>query len=166
MVGAIKTESGYEAAFRELKAKVEGFPAWLERLRADAADCFEELGFPTVEQEEWKYTNVAALNRVDFTPVVSDERQKLFPERELDQFTYRESAQSRLVFVNGIPRFDLSSLVAVPVGVVAISFAEALRQERYSDLLREYLGRVVPHDENGFTALNTALIANGLLLHF
>src|SRR5947209_13879127 len=166
MVEAIKTESGYEAAFRELEANADRRPAWLERLRQAAAARFQESGFPPVEDEEWKYTNVAPLARIDFTPIVRDEREVLLAARSLERFSCPESNQSRLVFVNGIPRFDLSCVESLPIGVFALSFGEALKQERYAELLREYLGRIVAYDENGFTALNTALLANGMLLHF
>jgi Fe-S cluster assembly protein SufD len=35
--------------------------AWLKELRQKAFDYFTENGFPTVKNEEWKYTNVAPL---------------------------------------------------------------------------------------------------------
>jgi len=45
--------------------------------------------------------------------------------------------------------------------VIAIGFEEALGNEQFSEVVREYLGRVVEHQENGFTALNTAFVGNG-----
>ena len=46
-------------------------PAWLERLRESAMDRFEELGFPSVKDEEWKYTNVAPIAKLDFNPALA-----------------------------------------------------------------------------------------------
>ena len=61
---ATKTQDSYQAAFRALQAGDSHLQkaSWLRRLRASAMERFEELGFPTVADEEWKYTNVA--NRI------------------------------------------------------------------------------------------------------
>ncbi len=69
MSQAIKEESAYGEAFREFEARaVEGEPAWVARLREGAFARFEELGFPTTDDEEWKYTNVSAVARAEFKP--------------------------------------------------------------------------------------------------
>ena len=54
---------------RELSPTV----AWLELVRGSAMDRFEQLGFPSVRDEEWKYTNLASLAKENFTPAISDE---------------------------------------------------------------------------------------------
>jgi Fe-S cluster assembly protein SufD len=162
---AIKTEDNYRAAFRALQAKGPGQnPAsWLARLRESAMDRFEALGFPTVANEEWKYTNVAQIARLGFFPAADDSALAI-SESELVEFTYPEAATSQLVLVNGVVSSDLSSLDALPAGVVVIDFAEALADARFSQIVREYLGRIVDQGENGFTALNAAFIANGALV--
>ena len=60
----------YLSALRELM-KASGDPLWLRELRGRSFDRFERVGFPGVEQEEWKYTNVAPIKRTKFTPVVN-----------------------------------------------------------------------------------------------
>ena len=158
----VKAESGYQAAFRSLQARVSsGLPAWLLRLRQRAMEHFEASGFPGVDDEEWKYTNVAPIARADFSPVValSDAAPALARE-EIAAFTYAEAFDNRLVFANGLLRLDLSSL-SVTRGVIAIGLDQALRDERFSEVVREHLGRVVEQHENGFTALNTAFVGNG-----
>ena len=57
----VKSENSYQSAFhtvRELSPTV----AWLELVRSSAMDRFEQLGFPPVTDEEWKYTNLASLD--------------------------------------------------------------------------------------------------------
>jgi Fe-S cluster assembly protein SufD len=128
-------------------------------------DQFQQLGFPSVKEEEWKYTNVAPISRIDFSPMVtSDGALSSLRADQLGEFTYPEARESRLVFVNGILRTDLSSLKGLPEEVVAIDLAEALRSERYNQLLQAHLARAVDYGENGFTALNTAFLANGALV--
>ena len=58
----VKSENSYQAAFRTLAPTV----AWLELVRGSAMDRFEQLGFPSVSDEEWKYTNLASLASPNF----------------------------------------------------------------------------------------------------
>ena len=127
---------------------------------------FEELGFPAVEDEEWKYTNVAPIARMGFSPVAArDDSALAISESQLAEFSYPEARATQLVFVNGLLNAKLSSLSDLPAGVVAIDFEEALASEPFQrGHAREYLGRIVDYGENGFTALNTAFIANGALV--
>src|SRR5215204_619229 len=48
-------------------------PSWAKRLRESAFDRFREVGFPSVKEEEWKYTNVAPLTKLDFPNVAPPE---------------------------------------------------------------------------------------------
>jgi Fe-S cluster assembly protein SufD len=158
----VKQENTYQAAFRELQSALADFRrvSWVDRLRESAMDQFERLGFPSVKEEEWKYTNVAPIAKIDFSPVVTSDGAPSSAD-QLEQFTYPEARESRLVFVNGILRTDLSSLTGLPEGVVAIDLVEALQSDRYDQPLHEHLARIVDYGENGFTALNTAFLGHG-----
>jgi hypothetical protein len=41
-------------------------PDWLKSVREKAFAFFTENGFPTVENEDWKYTNVAPMAKENF----------------------------------------------------------------------------------------------------
>jgi Fe-S cluster assembly protein SufD len=43
--------------------------SWLEKLRQDALASFEQTGFPSPRAEEWRYTNVSAIEKKRFLPV-------------------------------------------------------------------------------------------------
>src|SRR6185503_15460162 len=79
-------------------------------------------------------------------------------------FAYEETRDSRAVFVNGIFQPGLSSLTALPEGVVAMEIAQALMSDEHGQAVREQLENGYHADENGFTTLNTALFSSGLLL--
>ncbi len=164
MVTEIAKEQGaYGAPFRRLQEKTgTDAPSWIVRLRESAFNSFERLGFPTVRQEEWKYTNVAALVKANFEPAV--EGAGALDAAELQPFIYEESRASRLVFVNGFYRPELSSTEALPDGVVALDIAAALREEKYAETLRVQLARSAEFNENAFTALNTAFIESGAFI--
>src|SRR5699024_5107946 len=48
-------------------------------------------------------------------------------------------------------------------GVIFCSFSEAVQE--YPDLVREYLGSVVPHTDNYFAALNSAVFTDGSFVY-
>ncbi|NYT47542.1 MAG: hypothetical protein H0A75_08245 [Candidatus Methanofishera endochildressiae] len=47
--------------------------AWLRLLRQDAAEQFSAQGFPSLREEEWRYTNVSAIEKKLFSPATSSE---------------------------------------------------------------------------------------------
>ncbi|MDX6385740.1 MAG: Fe-S cluster assembly protein SufD [Blastocatellia bacterium] len=156
-------ETRYEAAFRQAtETRSADEPAWLQILRQNSFDQFEDAGFPDLKQEDWKYTNVASIARTDFVPVLTSNGTALAKDGALEPFVYEEARQSRLVFVNGMFRKDLSSWEALPASVVAMDLRDALHLSDHEPTVREYLEH--PALANGFAALNTALFTSGLFL--
>src|SRR5437763_13237436 len=121
MAQAIKEQSAYAAVSRALQETSDGAaPAWLARLRAGALARFEEAGFPTTDEEDWKYTNVAPIARGTFAPQIEATQNELRADA-LAAFNYAEAQQSRLVFINGLYQPQLSALVALPAGAVVMN---------------------------------------------
>lgn len=163
-VELIRDEKVYSTAFREAMRQRETIePSWLRRLREASFDKFEQTGFPVVQQEEWKYTNVAAIAKTNFAPVLARNGDR--PDRDwLASCAYEETRNSRAVFLNGIFRLDLSSLTGLPEDVVAMELGEALLSDQHGESVRKQLESGIQADENGFTTLNTAFFSSGLFL--
>ena len=156
-------------------------PEWLKKLREKAFAYFTENGFPTVENEEWKYTNVAPMAKESFllaemSANVADELEagELEIETEnvttadavssYEKFVFAESKDSVLVFANG--QFDgKASRLSAATGANILSFSDALRDEKYAELLEARLGSLVDAEKNAFSALNTAFIGEGVLVY-
>lgn len=155
-------QNGYEAAFRALIAGRGSEPSWLRRAREEAFQHFERVGFPTVREEDWKYTNAAPIARTAFTPAVHVPAHSL--NGNLSRFTFAEARDSRLVFVNGIFQRELSSISELPAGVVLADFAEVLKQPEHEALLTEHFKRSHEGNSSGFAALNAALFSSGALV--
>jgi Fe-S cluster assembly protein SufD len=149
--------SAYDRAFHFL-AKSADEPDWLRRARLDSFAHFEQVGFPTVKEEDWKYTNVAPLAKVQFTPAIP--LAKLATD-EFDSMIYPEARESRLMFVNGILDEELSSVAGLPPGVLAIAISQALRIPEHEARVREIIDR---EGRDGFSALNTALFSGGAFI--
>ena len=130
-------------------------PEWLKNLRSAGFAYFTENGFPTPQNEEWKYTNVREVE--------SEEWRAASSATQLDNvsdFVFEESKESVLVFRNGV--FDKNSSNLSALGETAVlSFSEAASDSRFAEIFREKLGSLVNFDKNGFTALNTAFIGEG-----
>ncbi len=154
----IKEENLYASAFRELLRQQSGEPAWLRRVREDAFAEFDRAGFPTVREEDWKYTSTAPIARAAFTPSFGSVTAL---NGELRSFTFEEARDSRLVFVNGVFQRESSSTSGLPAGVVVVNLAEAVTRPEYESQLSSHFPG--SHD-NGFTALNAALFVSGAFL--
>lgn len=157
--------NSFQQGFRELQERGSASATWLNRLRENAMARFEEVGFPTTKDEEWKYTNVAPIAKSSFTCFAPESSADHTATETLATFRAPESKGSELVFVNGRLRRDLSSVSALPPEVVALDLSEALNDERYSELAKEQLARHADYVRNGFTALNTAFIRQGAFVY-
>jgi Fe-S cluster assembly protein SufD len=150
----------YIRRFEQLEANPPGAgAAWLTRLRKSAVSYFVELGFPTIRDEEWRFTNISPLTRL--APVFELPAESLAPEA-VAPWLFSSLPGNRLVFVNGRYVAGLSSVAPLPAGVRLGSLADALRDG--DPVLQQHLGRYARCEENPFVALNTALFADGAFL--
>jgi len=129
--------------------------ARLQELRRDAAARFERLGFPTTHEEEYRFTNVAPIEKAACRPVVTPGTPAL---ETVDRLTY--DGCDRVVICDGVFVPTLSRLGALPEGVVVSGLAEALAAR--PELVERYLHRAEALEDGPFAALNTALFADGL----
>jgi Fe-S cluster assembly protein SufD len=159
MSQAVKEQSIYADAFREFAAGREGEPAWAGRMREGAFVGFEGLGFPTTDEEDWKYTNVAPVARAAFMPAGATFE---LESAAVEPFVSAEARRSRLVFVDGRFSPELSSLEALPREVVAEDLGAALAGE-HAGVLWEHLGRLSGEGSDAFSALNTAFHGGAFL---
>jgi len=146
--------------FRRLESEPQQ-PAWLLPLRKAGMARFAELGFPTVHDEDWRFTNIAPLAKLPFKPAVdsADEAAKT----ALEKYVFAHLPGSRLVFVNGHFHAALSSVGKLPGGVKVTSLAAALKTD--SAFIEQQLGRLALTDDNSFAALNQAFFLDGGFVH-
>jgi Fe-S cluster assembly protein SufD len=161
---AVKEQSKYQSAFRAVAAAAKNEASWVRRLRDGAFDRFEQIGFPTPADEEWKYTNVAPIARGSFKPVIAASATALTREQDLGEHFGAEASGSRMTFINGIFNPALSNLESIALGVIATDLAEALRSSEHEAAIRAHLARHADYNEEGFSALNTALFGSGAFL--
>ena len=153
-------------------------PEWLKNLREQAFAYFTENGFPVVQSEEWKYTNIAPMAKEKFllaelSETAADEIKAENLEVEMNPapaasknsaFIFDESKASVLIFGNGVFDKGASKLDDLR-GAAVLSFSEAAADEQYAEIFQARLGKLIDAEKNGFTALNTAFIGEGVFIY-
>jgi Fe-S cluster assembly protein SufD len=139
-------------------------PEWLEPVRRAAMDHFARTGFPTAREEEWRFTPVSPIAQATWRSggvggIEDVAREQLTP------FVFGHSEWCTLVFVNGEYAPALSSPGSLPEGVLVANLADALRNGNGTEILERHLTRYARIEESPFTALNTAFLRDGGLIH-
>jgi len=133
-------------------------PEWLAAARRVAAESLAREGLPGPRGESWKYTNLRALEQR--TPVVGDAGAL---SRSIDSaiFSLPGFQGSRLVFVNGQWREDLSHFVAeAGISISTLAAADPEQLEPW----RVVLAQQHTDSAAAFARLNTALATDGAIL--
>lgn len=87
-------ETIYTKAFQTVLEQTSD--ARLKELRQKAFDYFTENGFPTVKNEEWKYTNVAPFLNAEFQFAGGEEWKNEIDYNSLEQFNYQRNGFTAL----------------------------------------------------------------------
>jgi Fe-S cluster assembly protein SufD len=132
---------------------------WVAKARQSACERFIAHGFPSRIEEEWKYTDVAAIGKrtslaPDYIPPDPSS------EAALLAWTLAQENIHLMVFVNGHYSSELSALGALPIGMRLESLAELLDED--ADIPEMYFDQ--SHEHTIFASLNNALATDGTVL--
>src|SRR5262249_29217712 len=86
-------------------------PSWVHDLRRAGIERFKTLGFPSLREEDWRFTRTRPIAEVDFRPAAQTATK--IAEALLVKRTFDDSHCYRQVFVNGYAAPSLSA----PCGV-------------------------------------------------
>jgi Fe-S cluster assembly protein SufD len=137
-------------------------PSWVFPLRKAGIARFAERGFPTLQDEDWRFTNVAGIANLPFKPHFQPVPEDI-TAAQLRPFAFAGLPARRLVFLNGHFAPELSAIGDLPPGVQVINLAQALNQ--HSDLLQKHLGAYAKDEDSSFIALNSAFFQDGAFIH-
>ncbi len=143
-----------EGRLREA-VEVRGGPEWLSEYRRESLERYLASGFPTVRQEHWKYTNLAPVAELSEEWLVAPtDPGEDAAERDAWRLARRmlgDLDAHSVLFVDG--RLELDSLPEnLPEGA------------RLEPLLDSGSAPDLPEDGDAMTALNGALLTDGLRL--
>jgi Fe-S cluster assembly protein SufD len=135
-------------------------PGWLRSLREDALVRFNEAGFPTTRDEDWRFTNVSVLAQIPFRMAASEH--PAVSARQIELYDMAGSV-CQMVFINGRFAPQLSRLNNLPAGLEVCSLAEAVARDEEG--VKLHLGRHANTRRDAFVALNAALWEDGAYIH-
>ena len=164
-----KPNTYLEAHGELLALRQERDPVWLRQLREDAWQRFHAKGFPTTHDEDWRFTNLAALAKTPFRRLAKDS--VAVSAAEIEKFRVADAA-CQLVFVNGHFAPAISDLANLPKGLEICSLLGAIDCGMVgvapdgcaSNGIEQHLGRYADARRDVFVALNTALWEDGAYL--
>lgn len=156
-----KIES-YSEGYKQLKEKkFRDNPEWLKDLRENASQEFSAIGFPTLKDEDWRFTNLAPIARNKFSIV--EEGKSIPGKKEIQDLSIPGLDAARLVFINGHFSSENSDIGELPVGVVVCSLSDAISENKKN--IEDYLGQYAEYERQSFIALNTTLFEDGLYIY-
>jgi Fe-S cluster assembly protein SufD len=151
------TESLVEK-FPQFETASPARPKWLLPVRKAGLASFAAAGFPTLTDEDWRFTNVAPITKLNFSfappAAVNGAESKV-----LEDSVFTQLPGHRLVFVNGHFSAKLSHIKPVTGGVRIESLAAALSSD--ATVIEKHLGKYAQTGENSFAALNQAYFSDG-----
>ena len=156
-----QTLTEYERYAEQYAGIADAGPKWLRNLKKKGFDNFARLGFPTARRgnEAWKYTNVAPVARAEFSAPSASE----LPAAEtLRHALPWQDDWNTLVFIDG--RFSRELSEVHDEGNVTIGNLSGLLESDCS-MVQKNLGSLASVEDEGFTALNTAFIDDGAVVH-
>jgi len=122
----------------------------VEEIRRKAANNVVKLHLPTTKDEAWRFTDLSDLYQQD---LVYAQPQDL-DTYTLQEFILKETANSRLVFVNGYYQANLSDVSALNSSQIYVGNLANLDVDR-QEKIAQYLAKNEP-DNEVFTALNSS----------
>ncbi|OGU67404.1 MAG: Fe-S cluster assembly protein SufD [Ignavibacteria bacterium RBG_16_36_9] len=157
----IDIKDWYISNFGEFEKRLNGGKeSSIHQKRKDALSNFSRLEFPTIKDEEWKYTSIAPLLKYNFVPSYE---KKIVSKDFIKSLLFDEMEHSLIVFINGRYSAENSILLNLPEGVIAGSIANEIRKN--NEVLLKYFGKYADHQNHIFTALSTAYTEDGAFIY-
>lgn len=151
------TAAALAPALQRLEAQFETHFASdpLAATRREALAQFLSRGFPTVRDEQWKYTNLRRLESREFALAES-------APLSLDREPWIENAGVRFVFVNGHFAPALSTTAVQPPGATVVTLGDWLRRDPQA--AAPALAHRDARAHTAFERLNAAFATDGLVI--
>lgn len=158
----IDVRNWYLSEFKDFESKLNGeSESYLHLVRKLAFEKLESTEFPTMKNEDWKYTNINPVLRTNFIPAFLADKTRVTKEEVLAR-TYTGFDCYKLVFVNGEYSEEFSEIGDLPEGVTAGSIRVLLKEQ--PEIVEKYISKNM-YKENAFNLLNSAYATDGIFIH-
>jgi Fe-S cluster assembly protein SufD len=148
--------------FNNFETQLNGTRETLKPLREEAIQYFEQLGFPHVKIEDWKYTSLKNVLKPDYylghqvaKPEVS--------QATIDQAKVSDIESNLVVLINGRFSEEHSKIIDGEDQLYVRSLRKA--QVEAPQFVEQHIGKYLDYKQDGISALSTAFIDDGVVLH-
>ena len=155
-INHLKPEARFLEDFRELmrSSRNDG----QHDLRQSAFQHFERLGFPSLKNEEWKYTNMLPVISEELRPASKELTIQSLSDLNLD-FISKEAFV--IILQNGYLNKDISALNNLPTGLRIKNISDCASDPIFNIHFAKYADSNV----DAFAALNTSFYNEGVFIH-
>ena len=131
----------------------------MSELRDKSIRNFEEQGFPTRKEENWKYTSLNSIVKNDFS--LTPAKEDTIEFRDVKKYFIHDIDTYKIVFIDGIYSSYLSETTHDGVDICLLS--SALSKTKYKPVIDVYFNKIA--QENSLTSLNTAFAKEGAYIY-
>ncbi len=148
-------------SFLELENKgIIDLDSNVHEIRSKAFAHFEKKGFPTKNEEDWKYTSLKSIIKNDFSLFNDDET--LVELKDVKKYFIHEIDSYKIVFINGVYSSFLSDTTHEGMDICLMS--SALKKPKYKAVIDNYFDTIT-NKKDSITSLNTAFVQQGAFIH-
>ena len=129
-------------------------------LRTEAMKNFEQKGFPSKKEENWKYTSLNNIQKIDFS--IFPKQDNTLDYKDVKKYFIHDIDTYKIVFIDGIYSSNLSETTHDGVDICLMS--SALTKPMYKAVIDVYFNKVASKEES-LTTLNTAFSREGAYIY-
>lgn len=151
-------QAQFEAEFENIQKNLNGKSGSdFNLIRKGAFEQFKVLGIPTVRNEDWKYSNLKNLDKLQFSFNLASSISKT----TFDSLPFSSLKGISICFVNGIFSQELSN-IGESAKIKVLTLENAIDQ--IPEVIEKHYGKYVEADKEGLSALNNALSNSGSVI--
>ena len=128
-------------------------------IRSQAIKVFEEKGFPTKKEEDWKYTSLKGLLKYDYS--VFPKQEEALDYKEIKKYFIHDIDSYKIIFIDGKYSSHLSQTSHDGLDICLMS--SALNKPKYRLIVENYFNKAATKDS--LSSLNTAFSSEGAYIH-
>ena len=129
-----------------------------QQRRKESMERLKQDGFPTIRNEEWKYTNLQPLLKKKFELQASISSITL---EEINEYILKGTDTYLMVFLNGVFQPSLSSISCQKAHISTIKNANEEQQK----IIEKYWGSCLPKKGDAFVSANNGLAQEGAFVY-
>lgn len=131
----------------------------IHEIRNKAIRVFEEKGFPTKKEEDWKYTSLNSILKNDYS--IFPNRDNSVDFQKVRKYFLHDIDTYKIVFIDGVYSSFLSETTHDNMDICLMS--SALNKPKYHAVIENYFNKIAKEDS--LTSLNTAFANEGAYIY-